>query len=124
MCDDFIQQFLDDPNTQELMQWLAGAAATHDRSLGESGSTEDALALAKEIYDAGAVKVLAVDIEVYGDDEDEEGLGQNAGRLVIELPNTPADRSRVFDWVATVSESHGFDPYDDTGQTHLFVMLD
>jgi hypothetical protein len=118
MCDEFVKQFLGAPDTREVLEWLGSTPDSEYRSLGESGSTEDAIALAQKIYDAGAVEVLAVEIDEY------EGVGQNSGRLVIKLPDQPEARRRVFAWAAANSESHGFDPYTDTGQRYLFSMLD
>jgi hypothetical protein len=117
MSDEFIRPFLDAPDTREVIEWLGEATEDHFRSLGESASTEDSIALAKEIYAAGAVEVLAVEI-----DEDDDG--DNTGKLVIKLPTDPGDRKRVFAWAGAVSESHGFDPTEDSGQSYLFVMLD
>jgi hypothetical protein len=119
MSDEFCQQFLDDPNTREVLEWLRSKPEGElFRSLGESGSTEDSIALAQEIYDAGAVEVLAVEIDDYEED------GQNTGKLVIKLPDQADARKRVFAWANANSESQGFDPEIDTGQRYLFSMLD
>jgi hypothetical protein len=119
MGDEFVQQFLGAPDTREVLEWLRSKPEGElCRSLGESGSTEDSIALAQEIYDAGAVEVLAVEIDDY------EGEGQNTGRLVIKLPDEPDARKRVFAWAGAIAESHGFDPDIDTGQCYIFSMLD
>lgn len=123
MSDEFCQQFLGDPNTREVLAWLRGKPEGElFRTLGELGSTEESIALAQEIYDAGAVEVLAVEIDDY--DEDDDGGGQNTGKLVVKLPDQPNARKRVFAWVNANSQSHGFDPEPDTGQNYLFTMLD
>ena len=118
MSDKFVQQFLGAPDTREVLEWLRTTPDGEFRSLGESGSTEDSIALAQEIYDAGAAEVLAVEIDEYEDEV------QNTGRLVIKLPDEAEARKRVFAWTNAISESHGFDPEPDTGQHYLFTMLD
>jgi hypothetical protein len=118
MSDEFVQQFLGAPNTREVLEWLRGGAADDFRSLGELGTNEESIAMAQEIYVAGAVEVLAVEIDDY------PGEGQNTGKLVIKLPDRPDDRKRVFAWGGTMAESQGFDPEVDSGQSYLFVMLD
>jgi hypothetical protein len=122
MPSDFIQEFLDDPNIREAREWLSKATEHDIRSLGESGSSEEARRLIDEIYKAGAAEVLVVDIDE--DEIDEQRVLQNSGRLVIKLPESPAEREPLFAWAACNSESHGFDADEDTGQSHLFVMLD
>lgn len=118
MSDEFCQQFLSAPDTREVLEWLQSAPVGEFRSLGESGSTEDSIALAQEIYDAGAVEVLAVEIDDY------EGEGQNTGKLVIKLPSGSEKRKPVLAWAGAIAESHGFDAERDTGQAYVFVMLD
>jgi hypothetical protein len=122
MSDEFIQEFLNDPYTREAREWLSEASEHDIRSLGESGSTDEARRLIEEIYTSGAIAVLVVEIEQ--DEIDEKRVFQNSGKLVIELPKSRAGRKKVFAWAARNSESHGFDPYEDTGQTYLFIMLD
>jgi hypothetical protein len=117
MSDEFVQQFLDAPNTREVLEWLRESTDDDFRWLSESGSNEYSIALAQQIYDAGAVDVLAVDI-------DEEPGEQNTGKLVIKLPEAPNERKPVFAWAGAMAESQGFDPDQDTGQSYLFVMLD
>jgi hypothetical protein len=113
----FFQQFLDAPNTREVLAWLRESSADDLRWLGETGSDEASIALAQEIYDAGAVEVLAVDIH-------KDPGEQSTGRLVIKLPETRNDRERVFAWAGAMAQSQGFEPDEDEGQTYLFVMLD
>jgi hypothetical protein len=115
--DEFVQQFLGVPNTREVLEWLAESKEGDIRSLGEQDSTEESLALAKEIYDAGATEVLAVEIDDLGD-------GQNTGKLLIKLPRRRSERKQVFAWAGALAESLGFEPEADIGQFYLFVMLD
>lgn len=118
MSDEFVQQFLGSPNTREVLKWLGESSETDFRSIGELGSTEESIALANEIYDAGSVEVLAVDIDEYPDE------GQNSGKLLIKLPKDSDERKRVFARAGQIALSQGFDPEIDSGQSYLFVMLD
>ena len=96
---------------------MPGATPKHFRSLGEHDSTEESIALVEELYAAGAAKVLAVDI-----DRDDDG--DNTGKLLIELSDDSADRNTVLTIAGKIAESQGFDAESDTGQRHVFVMLD
>lgn len=117
MSDEFVQQFLESPSTKEALAWLQAGSDSDFRSVGESESTEESIALIQQIYDAGAEEVLAVDIDEYPE-------GQNTGKLVIRLPADPAARERVFAWAGEIAESQGFDAEQDSGQSYVFVMLD
>jgi hypothetical protein len=118
MSDAFALQFLGSPNTRDVLKWLGESTETDFRSIGELSSTEESIAFAKEIYDAGAVEVLAVEIDDYPDE------GQNTGKLLIKLPNGSEERTRVFARAGQISQTQGFDPATDSGQSYLFVMLD
>ena len=115
--DDFANQFLDAPDTEEAQSWLHGVRPNQVRTLGEHDSAEESIALVKNFYAAGAVRVLAVDI-----DRDEEH--ENTGRLLIELPHDASDRASVLAIVDNVARSVGFDSEPDLGQSYAFVMLD
>jgi hypothetical protein len=87
------------------------------RTLGEDETTADSIQLVEEIYAAGAVHVLAVEIDSYDE-------GENTGKLVIELPANAQDREMVLQIAGKIAESQGFDPESDNGQKYVFVMLD
>ena len=115
---EFIQQFLDKSNKAEAFSWLDEATDESFRSVGDIGYNEKSLDLIKEIYDAGAVEVIAVEIDSYQDGR------QNTGELIVVLPDNVDARKRVFAWCRRQAESLGFDGDEDIGQKHLFVMLD
>ncbi len=73
--------------------------------------------LVEELYAAGAVEVLAVEIDRYEE-------GENSGKLVIELSQIAQDREMVLDIAGKIAESQGFDRVTDDGQKYVFVMLD
>lgn len=115
--DEFVSRFLGAPDTQEAQAWLQAASADDFRSLGEDESTEESLALVRELYAAGAEEVLAVEIEEYDE-------GQNTGKIVIKLPRDADSRAAVLVIANDLIQSQGFDPEVDTGQSYVFVMLD
>jgi hypothetical protein len=116
--DEFIRKLLDNPDKAEAYSWLDECSDDSFRNVGELESNEKSLDLIREIYDAGAVEVIAVEIDKYPDG------GENTGKLVIALPEEPEERKRVLEWCSKVSEAQGFAPHEDFGQTHEFVMLD
>ena len=117
MTEDFIKQFLGASDTQEALGWLRGGSEANFRSIGELETNEESIELVELIYRAGATEVLAVEIDEFTE-------GQNTGKLVIRLPDTVAQRQRLFEWAGTLAEQQGLDPEPDTGQQYLFLMLD
>jgi hypothetical protein len=105
----FITEFRAKPNHAEARQWLAD---NENRNIGEM-MPEAAREVVKEGYQAGATKIIAVDIQ-----------GDTTDCLIVELPSKGIARKRVFEWNNALAQSSGFDPYDDWGQKELFVFFD
>lgn len=112
--DDFIDVML--KTAQEALSWLQGSTDSCERALGEM-TYDEAVAEIQKLYALGATKVWVVEIE---EDEDLE----ESGKLVVELPKNKESRADVFEWSAYWATTQGFDPETDTGQAHVFVMLD
>ena len=72
----------------------------------------------KKLYSFGAVNVHAVEID--GDSQDD----QNTGQLVVELPAQAASRKRLLQFAGRLARKRGFEPYPDTGQRYVFLLLD
>ena len=105
----FIAAFRDKSNQSEARQWLAG---NDDRNIGEmmpAASRE----IVEEGYQAGAAKIIAVDIQ-----------GDTTDCLIVELPPKGLARKRVFEWNNELAQNSGFDPDVDWGQNELFVFFD
>ena len=117
MSDDFIRERLEDPNSKkaEALGWLKASGGKN--TLGELATTEESIALVQTAYEAGAEEVLAIEIERCGKEE-------TTGKLIVKLPTDKMARKRVIDWCGRQAEEQGYDPEEDTGQTHIFVMLD
>lgn len=114
----FIQRLLESPNKAEAYSWLDECGDESFRNVGELESNEKSLDLIHEIYRAGAVEVIAVEIDKYPDG------GENTGRLVIVMPEEPEKRRAVLEWCSKISEGWGFAAREDHGQRHELVMLD
>lgn len=96
------------------LAWLR-SAEPDVRTLGEMATTAEAIALVVAPLSTAVAKVIAVEIEA---------VTENTGRLVLEMPAHPATRATAFAWAARIAEEQGFHGEIDTGQWHLFVMLD
>ncbi len=122
--DPLIRKLLSHPTATEARSWLARDDAV-SRTLGESDSPERSRDFIRSLYDAGAVSVIATEIDHY---EREVLAGvthhESTGDIVIELPTDPVLRKRVFRIHARVSRGLGFDPTPDEGQRYLYCMLD
>jgi hypothetical protein len=115
--DEFPMKLLRGPKVREALGWLQECSSPL-RTLGESTSQGDSIALVQRFYSLGAVSVHAV--EIHGD----RGEFQNSGRLIIELPQEAARRKQLFQACGEIAEDMGFDPDSDIGQKYIFVMLD
>ncbi len=114
----FVQELLANPNKAEAHSWLDESSDESFRNIGVLESNEKSLDLIQEIYRAGAVEVIAVEIDKYPDG------GENTGKLVIVMPEGPEERRRVLEWCSKISEEQGFATHEDFGQRHEFIMLD
>lgn len=121
MSMDFIRKRLEDQNSKksEALSWLEGGEGRN--TLGELPTADESVELVREVYKAGAEKVLAIEIHEY---DEPDGVYGNTGKLILRLPSEPAARQRVFEWCAKQAEMQGFDGPRDEGQTHVFVALD
>ncbi len=115
--DDFYRCDLAQPNSREALEWLQEPGRrTITGSEGSRGamSREQLVALVNRLYEMGAVKVVAT--KIYGKPEH-----QDTDRLVIELPDDPESRKRLFSWVAKWDKKGIYDPTPDTGQRYLLL---
>src|SRR5688500_16769130 len=101
----FLKKMLRTRKAQAL-EWLR-AEPSETRTVGEL-APKDALALVRRIYEAGAPKVLVVDIQ-------DGPMGEDANALMVELPPDPKSRKRLFQLQAEVVEPLGFEGDVDEG---------
>lgn len=106
--EEFINKFLRQPNRSEVRQWLAG---DENRNIGQM-TPEESREFIEEGYEAGATKILAVEIE-----EDTTNC------LIVYLPASGPKRKKVFEWNGQSAQKSGFDPYEDWGQNELFAYF-
>mgnify|MGYP000117165964 CR=1 FL=1 len=112
--DDFCKRMLLESNPEELKVWLYDGKST----LGEIQTNSESISLANKAYKSGAVNIFGVDIEA------DPEIGNNTGRLVVELPTEKNKRQSVLNWAAPIAHEQGFDAYSDVGQKYIYVSLD
>ncbi len=105
---EFIREKLQSPNKAEALSWLRGNPACTIWEHAHYRSVE----MIQQLYELGAVEVMAVEIE-----------GEVCCELLIRLPDDQHSRDRVFDWTAEQAESRGFDRDEDFGQEYLYVFF-
>jgi hypothetical protein len=122
--DDLTTRLLAHPTAVEARAWLTRADGVV-RTLGESDSPEECLAFVGQLYDAGAVAVVATKIDAYErDDFQKRAHFENTGHLLIKLPADASRRIGVFRIHAKIVSGLGFDPMIDVGQEYLYCPLD
>jgi len=114
----FLEELLRKPNRAEAIPWLRESTEESYRTLGELKTNAESLNLVSDAIKAGAVEVVAVEIDTYPDGS------QNTGRLIIELPEDPAARRVCLTWCNELGERLGLAPESDFGQRYTLVMLD
>lgn len=110
--DQAIQKLLRGKNRSEALSWLQNS---EQRNVGELEHGES-IELIQALYELGAVKVLAVEI-------DASGPYESTDTLIVTLPDDDA-RSAIFAKVNALERTMGFDPEEDRGQPHLMVYFD
>ncbi|MEO6809514.1 MAG: hypothetical protein ABI353_10435 [Isosphaeraceae bacterium] len=121
--DDQIKVLLARPGAVEVLSWLE-TAPMGSRFVGGGYKEYDqvqATALVRELYRRGAVKVTAIDIV---NDQNEEGEDvQYTATLIVELPDEPTSRKRLFDLDASEVQPE-YDPAVENGQRYFMLWWD
>jgi hypothetical protein len=96
------------------LAWVKESKDHDIRTIGEQ-SPEESLNIVERLYQQGAERVWAVDLENYPNE------GQSTNNLVIELPTDPKLRQQLFLLEGRVAARGGFDPVSDDGQHYMFL---
>jgi len=114
----FVSALLKKRNCCEARAWLNAGDETV-RSLGHFKKPSDASKFVEELYQAGAVKVIAPDIY-----SGKRG-GQFADALLVQLPKTAPGRksARMVCGKLRRRNLGAVEPDKDIGETHLFLSL-
>jgi hypothetical protein len=112
--DPFCRKLLDSKTHREAFVWVKESKDRDIRTIGEQ-SPEESLKIVGRLYQEGAERVWAVDLEIYPNE------GQSTNNLVIELPTDPKLRRKLFLLEGRVAASGGFDPVSDDGQHYMFL---
>jgi MORN repeat variant len=114
----FVSALLKKPNRSEAKVWL-NAGDKNRRLLGHFKKTGEALKFVEELYQAGAVKVIAPD--VYTNKRGD----QFADALLVQLPRTVKARNSVRKACGQLRSRKlgAVEPDRDIGETHLFLSM-
>jgi hypothetical protein len=113
----FIAKLLRSRRKAEALHWLMGSQGTRRRALGDFKGAGPSVNLVKELYAAGAVKVIAADIK------SKSTGSQRTEKLVMELPSDAKLRAAIFRWCKGQGAKVGYSPEHDTGGKHLYLLL-
>jgi hypothetical protein len=114
-----ISRFLSDRKKSEALKWLESSSAKDERTIGALKTNRDSIRFVKKIYQAGALKIIAVQIR-----KRRGGNNYHTGKLIAELPQDAKLRKAIFAWCKRQGDSLGFSPDPDRGENHLFLLLD
>jgi hypothetical protein len=107
----------------EASAWLESNTNPSALAGNRFGSTAEALAFVKLLYEHGAVGVFVTDV----DDEDwriELEGGPYTDTLIVCLPSEPEKRKAIFEMVNEEAAREGFSPEKDIGQEELLLWWD
>ncbi len=107
---------IDTTGSMEARAWLNPANAKH--VLWKTWDKPEARKQVDALYTAGAKRVVAIDpVEVNG--------ARVVAQFVVELPDAPDARTKVFEWIKNFeSEIEDEDPTKDVGQKFYEINLD
>lgn len=112
-----LESMLANSQSKEALAWLqSGPPGSH--TIGENWGHARSVAIVRNLYAYGAVRVTAVEIDRY------EPHFENTGKLVVTLPDATKARAELFRWCNERAKRGGFDAVKDVGQKHLFISLD
>ena len=109
----YVAKLLWSKNKAEASEWLRRSKYHFVGELKHEAS----VALVDELYQLGAIQVVAVTIEGTPPYE-------STDRLIVFLPDDEKARRALFAWNNTPERSMGFEADVDHGQEHLFVWFD
>lgn len=117
--ENLIKRHLSDRKRHEALDWLNAIANRELRTIGENKTKSDSIRYVQKLYNLGAEEVIAVGIRK------ERGKNNyHTGKLVVKLPPDLGKRKALFGWCKQQGESLGFSPEKDSGESHLFLLLD
>ena len=118
MLDVFVAGLLKKRNQMEALEWLKAEGKT-TRSLGRFKSVGSASKFVAELYQAGAVKIIAPDIY-----QSKRG-DQFSDNLLVKLPKSASQRKAIRAVCQQLQNNeHGaFQPEKDLGEAYLYISM-
>ncbi len=115
-----IEMLMAQSNHDEVTSWLKSASEDSFRFLGRFHDSSSALSAMDQLYAAGAVKVIALDI--YGNVEGKEFCD----KLALAMPTKQQLRRAIRDTCCELKTQIGlsFGSLEDFGENYLYLLLD
>lgn len=114
MSDEEIKKVMERGKSAEALAWAHEADGTDELRTIHELNNELSLQIIKDLYDLGAVKVTAAEIDSDPD------FGETTNVLIVELPEDAAARRQLFQYESKHSGGLGFVGTADKGQKYLF----
>jgi len=115
-----VELLIAQPNHEEVRSWLKSGSERSLRVLGRFHDTSSALSAMDQLYAAGAVDIVALDI--YGN----IGGKEFCDKLAVAMPTKPLLRRTVRDICCELKTTIGlsFGSTEDFGEKYLYLLLD
>ena len=113
-----IKSLLRKKDKTEALRWLSAASKGVLRTIGEH-TPEDSISFISELYEIGAVEVLAVNIRI-----SPNGRVESTDTILVALPPGVKARKQLFDWNLARLEKMEMAAPVDFGQSHLLIWFD
>lgn len=105
---------------QEAPQGVRSFSGGPGDSDPQYAANEKALKLVEGLYERGAIKVTAIGVSGYLEND----KYQDTDKLIIELPQEPTKRKQLFNWANAHGRKRGYGPTPDANQRFLLVWWD
>jgi hypothetical protein len=113
----FIQKLLRSRRKAEALKWLSASRLERRRTLGVFKGAKPSIKWVKELYAAGATKVIAADIKT------DAGENQHSDKIVVVLPKDEKLRTTIFQWCERQGDKIGYLPDLDRSESHMYVYI-
>ena len=115
--DAYYEQMMSVGKSAEALAW-AREATDEDRRTIDEYENDRTLEIIEEIYQRGAAKVTAVEIDV------DPGIGETTDILIVTLPEDPSQRAEVLKCRSLLPQWTGIGGTADRGQKYLMLWWD
>ena len=114
--DDQAEAKTEEAHTAVALDWLRSNKNESAFATNRFGPTSAAVSFVEQLFAAGATQVFVVS-RFYEPDRIAGEGGPYADELLVQLPDDPEKRAKLFKIIAKETEEEGFDAPRDTGQS-------